>query len=175
MTHTRTEHDEEESCRDRNLREVTENCGLLQPDEGGEGLLQEVNFTHQNVGGLGSFRYLLHKVAVNLKGEILLRSSFGNIRDLTFVGASELSATVSFEVFLGISSPEPMKRNNQKISQTRRFILDKIFTIYKYIFSCLLFERFKPLNVKACNHNHESKESCNDNDRVDVVDKVKIC
>ena len=98
------------------------------------------------------------KWLLTLKGRnITLRSSCGSIRGLTFVGASELSATVSFEVFLGISSPEPMKRNNQKISQTRRFVLDKIFTIYKYIFSCLLFERFKPLNVKACNHNHESK------------------
>ena len=49
----------------------------------------------------------------------------GNFRGLTFVGAPELSATVSFEVFLGMSSPESMKRNVQKISWTRELILDE--------------------------------------------------
>ena len=66
-THTRAEHDEEEAGGDRDLGEVSQDGRLLQPDEGGEGLLQEVNLANQDVGGLRTLRYLLHEVAINLQ------------------------------------------------------------------------------------------------------------
>ena len=37
------------------------------PDEGGQGLVQEVHLPHQDVGGLSSLRDLLHEVQIRLK------------------------------------------------------------------------------------------------------------
>lgn len=50
----------------RDFGEAGQQHGGAEPDEGDDGPLQEVHFTHQDVGGLGSVRNLLHEVHVHL-------------------------------------------------------------------------------------------------------------
>ena len=74
-----SQHHKQEPGRDWNLREVTEDHGLLQSDEGGQGLLQELDLANQDVRSLGTLRDLLHKVAVNLRvGRICRVTTGGN-------------------------------------------------------------------------------------------------
>lgn len=51
---------------DGDLGESGEEDSRGQADEGYDGVLQEVQLSHQHVGGLGALRNLLHKVHVHL-------------------------------------------------------------------------------------------------------------
>ena len=65
-TYKGSEKDKKESGGNVHFSEVTQDGRLLQSDESREGLLEEINFSHEDVRGLGSFWDLLHKGAVDL-------------------------------------------------------------------------------------------------------------
>ena len=62
-----SQHHKEEPGRNRNFRQITEDHGLLQSDEGRQRLLQKLDLANQDVGGLRTLRDLLHEVAVHLR------------------------------------------------------------------------------------------------------------
>lgn len=58
---------EDKSSWNGDLCQITQKGGLTQTNKCGEWFIQNVQFAHQNIRGLGSFRKLLHKVGVHLK------------------------------------------------------------------------------------------------------------
>lgn len=70
-------------CGDRHLCEACDKDCRGQSYKGNYGLLQEVHFSHQHVGRLGTRRDLFHEIHVNLKPKrkpMELRDTGGNMR-----------------------------------------------------------------------------------------------